>query len=159
MAVGVLLRHRLGGNGGGFEHAGKINDKPSHRREYDLRGDKGKELSGACGVREKNRNCLVAGGKENGNEGSGGDYPAGVKVCRNDGKASLGNHPEKGADEGAGFSEFREPMGELVRRPVLNELDEQIGGKEKGKTYERVLQRVYQKMQDFLDHLYTSYYI
>ena len=50
-------------------------------------------------------------------------------------------------------------MGELVRRPVLNELDEQIGGKEKGKTNERVLQRVYQKMQDFLDHLYTSYYI
>ena len=106
MAMGMFFFHCFDFLFGDVEKTGFVNGKTRDHRKNELCSDERKNFSCVLRIGKKNGYGFIAGGDENREKSSGGDYSVGIKVRRNNGKTALRNNAQKCTDCGSGFSEF-----------------------------------------------------
>lgn len=133
--------------GGGEEPAGQqVRQKAGGGAAHQLHPQKLAQVGQGPGLGQEDGHGLVAGGQEHGQQGAGGDEPAGVEVGRGHGEAALGHAAQQGSPQGAPGAQSGEGSGELVPGPVLQVFHEQVGPEEKGQGFQGVQQGIQQEI-------------
>ena len=133
------------------KHAqGHIHQQAGDDAHDDLERQDGKESGRRLLVRNKDRNHLVRGGENHGDQGAGGDDAAGIQRGRHGREAALWQGTQDGAHHGAGLAGLLHGGSDVVTCGVLQGLHGKVGQKQERDELKRVndafCQYVYEKI-------------
>ena len=133
------------------KHAqGHVHQQADNDAHDDLERQDAKEPGRRLLVRNKDRNHLVRGGENHGDQGAGGDDAAGIQRGRHGREAALGQGAQDGAHHGAGLAGLLHGGTDVVACGVLQGLHGKVGQKQERDELERVndafCQYVYEKI-------------
>ena len=133
------------------KHAqGHVHQQAGNDAHDDLERQDAKEPGRRLLVRNKDRNHLVRGGEDHGDQGAGGDDAAGIQRGRHGREAALGQGAQDGAHHGAGLAGLLHGGSDVVACGVLQGLHGKVGQKQERDELKRVndafCQYVYEKI-------------